>query len=48
MRQDAMAKRKTEVELFAGTIISLAKKHGLSVPVNERFYRTIKEMEAEC
>ena len=47
MRQDAMAKRKTEVELFAGTIINLAKKHGISVPVNERFYSRIKEMEAD-
>ena len=46
MRQDAMAKRKTEVDLFAGTIIKLAEKHGVSVPVNEKFYRIIKEMEA--
>ena len=45
MQQDAMAKRPSEVELFAGTVISLAKKHGLEVPVNERYYRKIKEME---
>lgn len=46
MRQDAMAKRRTEVDLFAGTIIRLAEKHGVDVPVNEKFYRIIKDMES--
>ena len=45
MQQDAMAKRPSEVELFAGTVLRLAKRHGLEVPVNERYYRKIKEME---
>ena len=45
MRQDAMAKRPSEVELFAGTTLSLAKKHGMEVPVNERYYRKIQEIE---
>ena len=45
MQQDAMAKRPSEVDLFAGTVIRLAKKHGLEVPVNERYYQKIKEME---
>ena len=45
MRQDAMAKRPSEVELFAGTVLALAKKHGLEVPVNERYYRKIQEIE---
>ena len=45
MRQDALAGRKTEVELFSGTMRRLAEKHGLSVPVNERFYQTIRAME---
>lgn len=38
MAQDVKAGRQTEVELFAGTIVKLAKKHGLKVPVNEMFY----------
>ena len=45
MRQDALAGRKTEVELFSGTMLRLAQKHGLSLPVNERFYQTILAME---
>ncbi|MBR2674136.1 MAG: ketopantoate reductase family protein [Mogibacterium sp.] len=47
MQQDALAKRKSEVELFAGTMIKLAEKHGLDVPVNRRYYEAIKKMEAE-
>ena len=46
MRQDSKAHRKSEVELFAGTIRRLAKKHGLSVPVNDWLYEKIMEMEA--
>ncbi len=45
MRQDLEAKRKSEVELFAGTVCSLAKKHGISVPVNEMLFLRIREME---
>lgn len=45
MRQDAMAGRKSEAELFAGTLIRLAEKHGIAVPVNERYYRIIRERE---
>ena len=46
MRQDALAKRKTEVELFAGTVLRLAEKHGIDTPVNRRLYDRIKELEA--
>lgn len=46
MRQDAVARRRSEVELFSGTVIRLAKKHGLSVPVNEKYYRKIQEIES--
>ena len=45
MRQDALAGRKSEVELFAGTVIRLAEKHGISVPVNTRYYEAIQAME---
>ena len=47
MRQDAMAKRKSEVELFAGTIIRLGAKHNVPSPVNQRYYDIIKAMEAK-
>ena len=47
MRQDAMYKRKSEVELFAGTIIRLGAKHNVPTPVNQRYYDIIKAMEAK-
>lgn len=37
MRQDALAGRQTEVDLFAGTVIALGKKHGIPTPVNEKY-----------
>ena len=46
MRQDGQARRKSEVELFAGTMVRLAKKHGVSVPVNEWLYKRVMEIEA--
>ena len=46
MRQDAKAHRKSEVELFAGTVRRIAAKHGLSVPVNDWLYQKIQEMES--
>ena len=46
MRQDGLAHRRSEVELFSGTVCRLAKKHGLSVPVNEGLYARVREMEA--
>jgi 2-dehydropantoate 2-reductase len=46
MRQDVEARRLTEVELFAGTVLSLGKKHGLTFPVNEMLYDKIKEIES--
>lgn len=46
MRQDTEAHRKTEVELFAGTIISLGKKHGIPTPINDFLYKEIKALEA--
>ena len=46
MRQDGLARRKSEVELFSGTVLRLAAKHGLDVPVNRRLYDAILAMEA--
>lgn len=46
MRQDGKAHRKSEVELFAGTIRRLAQKHGIAVPVNDWLYQRVQEIEA--
>lgn len=46
MRQDTLAKRPTEVELFAGTVIRLGEKHGVDTPVNRMLYGRIKEIES--
>lgn len=46
MRQDGLAQRKSEVELFSGTVCRLADKHGLSVPVNRALYDEIRAIEA--
>lgn len=46
MRQDGLAHRRSEVELFSGTMKKLALKHGVQVPVNDWFYARIAEMEA--
>lgn len=34
MLQDVLSKRKTEVEMFAGTVIELGKKHNVQTPYN--------------
>jgi len=46
MRQDGLAKRLSEVELFAGTILKKAKKYGLPAPTNQYLYDQIKAIEA--
>lgn len=46
MRQDGIARRRSEVEMFSGAVRAMAAKHGIAVPVNERLYRKIKEIEA--
>ncbi len=47
MRQDAIARRYSEVEMFAGTVREMSSGYGLAVPVNDRLYNKIKKMEAE-
>lgn len=47
MRQDALARRPSEVELFAGTVLQLAARHKVAVPVNEFYYQTIRKMEED-
>lgn len=38
MLQDVLASRKTEVEMFAGTMIEFGKKHNIPVPYNKFMY----------
>lgn len=46
MRQDIVAGRKTEVEMFAGILIKLADQHHIPAPVNRKYYSKIKAIEA--
>lgn len=45
MLQDIEAKRKTEVDYFAGTVIETGKKLNIPTPVNNVLYCIIKSME---
>ncbi len=47
MRQDVEAGRLSEVDLFAGTVLELGRKHNVPTPVNEMLYNRIKEMESK-
>lgn len=47
MRQDVEAKRYSEVALFSGAVLELAKKHGMDAPVNRMLYESILKIEAE-
>ena len=44
MRQDGLARRRTEVELFAGTVMKKAEEYGVEVPVNRELYRRVQEI----
>lgn len=46
MRQDTLAHRPTEVELFSGTINRLGRQLGIPTPINKMLYGRIKELEA--
>ena len=46
MRQDGKAHRRSEVELFAGTIRRLGAKHNIPTPVNDWLYQRVQEMES--
>jgi 2-dehydropantoate 2-reductase len=46
MLQDVEARRKTEVEMLAGKMIELGRKHGVPTPVNDHLLDTIKKIEA--
>ena len=45
MRQDMLAHRYSEVDLFSKTMIDLAKIHHMDVPINTMLYEKIKAKE---
>jgi 2-dehydropantoate 2-reductase len=45
MLQDVEAGRKTEVEIFAGTVIELGRAYGMETPVNQILWRMIRTLE---
>lgn len=47
MRQDIEARRPSEVELFAGTIIALGEKHNIPTPINKMLYDKILYIESQ-
>jgi 2-dehydropantoate 2-reductase len=47
MRQDIEAKRHSEVELFAGTVMELGKKHCIPTPINKELYDRVKFIESQ-
>ncbi|MDR7078185.1 2-dehydropantoate 2-reductase [Neobacillus niacini] len=46
MAQDVEARRYSEVELFAGTVLELGENYHISTPVNKKLYDTIKSIES--
>lgn len=43
--QDIENKRKTEIEMFAGTVCRMGRELGIPTPVNDMFYHGIKTLE---
>lgn len=46
MRQDGLAKRYSEVDLFAGTILEKGARHQIETPTNYYLYNKVKAIEA--
>jgi 2-dehydropantoate 2-reductase len=45
MLQDVEARRKTEVDAFAGTVLDLSASRGLDAPVNRTLHRLLRAIE---
>jgi 2-dehydropantoate 2-reductase len=45
MLQDVEANRKTEVEIFAGTVIALGRQYGVETPVNQVLLLMLRTLE---
>lgn len=43
--QDIEAGRRTEVEMFGGTMVRMGRELGVPTPYNEMFYHAIKVLE---
>ena len=46
--QDLEAGKRTEIDMFAGTVIEYGRKLGIATPVNEMFYHAIHVLEEKC
>jgi len=47
MGQDRINRKPSEVDLFAGEVVRLGKKHGIEVPANEYLLQRVREIEAD-
>lgn len=47
MLEDVECGRKTEVDIFAGTVCELGEAYGVSTPVNQTLFHIIKAMESQ-
>jgi 2-dehydropantoate 2-reductase len=47
MLQDIEAGRKTEVDIFAGTVKELGRKHKIATPVNDMLWQRIHSLKQE-
>jgi 2-dehydropantoate 2-reductase len=45
MLQDIEAHRKTEVEIFGGSVMALGRRYGVPTPVNEMLFKLISTIE---
>jgi 2-dehydropantoate 2-reductase len=45
MLQDVEAGRKTEVEIFGGTVVALGERYGVPTPVNRTLFQIIRVLE---
>jgi 2-dehydropantoate 2-reductase len=45
MLQDVEGKRKTEVEMLAGTVCELGEQYGVDTPVNKTFFNILRAIE---
>lgn len=45
MCQDVLSGKKTEVDIFAGTVCELGKKYEIETPVNKTLLNIIKSIE---
>ena len=45
MLQDVEAGRKTEIEMFAGTVVEQGRLHGIATPVNELLLNMVLTIE---